>query len=531
MDSSKAFDMVDHTELLTALHDLDLEPHLWQLYYDMYSQVISRVRVNGLLSREIQESRGIRQGGETSTEGFKAKENPFLHKIRLHPKSLHIGCIPMGIPTVADDNCMLARTREGAQTQLLLAQQNAAKVRYVFSTAKSKVMYLQSSSCSQLAKQETFMFNNSDIDSSEKETDLGLSRTADGRTTEAVRDMIQVGMRTAYALMGAGMHGVNGLPPSTTRLIVATYINPVILYGLEALVLEEQDMQQLDQYHRRLLRQLQSLLDSTAKPAIYLLMGCLPMRAYLHQNILSLFCTVLHRPGSPEYEIIVRQLTIKDLNSHSWTVQLRKILHKYNLPMALQLVNNPPRKEKWKTQVKQAIQSYWEKLIKEEASGMKSLKYLNLNACGPGFTHFVWETGADPIQTVMAAVKSSLLIGRYPLTGHKCAGKRQQPKCPQCGTEPETIDHFLIRCPMYDDMRKTYIDRIIEEPILNNINLDDTEMLVHLILDPSHFITDLQTVLKIESVTRRMCFSFHNRRALNEGWGSMYQWASKRVKV
>ena len=45
MDSSKAFDMVDHSILLNAQHDLELDPHMWKLYHDMYETVNSRGRV------------------------------------------------------------------------------------------------------------------------------------------------------------------------------------------------------------------------------------------------------------------------------------------------------------------------------------------------------------------------------------------------------------------------------------------------------------------------------------------------------
>jgi len=108
----------------------------------MYSKVTSQVRINGELSRCIQEGRGIRQGGETSTEAFKAKEKPFLTRVRTNPVSYKIGSVPLGIPTVADNNCMITDSHTGAQTQLLLAQDNAARVRYVFSATKSKVMVL-----------------------------------------------------------------------------------------------------------------------------------------------------------------------------------------------------------------------------------------------------------------------------------------------------------------------------------------------------------------------------------------------------
>ena len=49
LDSNKAFDMVDHTALLTALYYLGIEPNLWHLYIDMYTDIASRVLVNGQL--------------------------------------------------------------------------------------------------------------------------------------------------------------------------------------------------------------------------------------------------------------------------------------------------------------------------------------------------------------------------------------------------------------------------------------------------------------------------------------------------
>ena len=41
IDSSKAFDMVDHTVLLTSHYDLGIDPSLWHLYKDMYTNVTS----------------------------------------------------------------------------------------------------------------------------------------------------------------------------------------------------------------------------------------------------------------------------------------------------------------------------------------------------------------------------------------------------------------------------------------------------------------------------------------------------------
>ena len=146
LDSSKAFDMVDHTTLLTSLYDTGVRHQWWFLYQDMYTNVKSKVRLNNQLSRDIHESRTIKQGGETSTEAFKVKDNAFLTRIREHPSAYRIGATSVAVPTVADDNCLITDNHTGAQTQLLLAQQNASDNRYVFSATKSKTMLVTLSS-------------------------------------------------------------------------------------------------------------------------------------------------------------------------------------------------------------------------------------------------------------------------------------------------------------------------------------------------------------------------------------------------
>ena len=102
--------------MLNALHDQGITGDIWHLYNSMYSEITARVKCNGELSRLITERQGIRQGGLTSAEAFKAKSNNFLDSVRNHPDSYRIGSISIGIPTVADDNCLIAPSKLAAQS-------------------------------------------------------------------------------------------------------------------------------------------------------------------------------------------------------------------------------------------------------------------------------------------------------------------------------------------------------------------------------------------------------------------------------
>jgi hypothetical protein len=55
-----------------------------------------------------------------------------------------------------------------------------------------------------------------------------------------------IARRTSYALMGAGLHGLNGLPPAVYIHIYKIYNLPRLLYGLEAIKLGKSDFTALE---------------------------------------------------------------------------------------------------------------------------------------------------------------------------------------------------------------------------------------------------------------------------------------------
>lgn len=507
MDSSKAFDMVNHKIMLNSLEEHGLDPKLWNLYADMYAKVTSKVRIENGLSRSIMEGRGIRQGGETSTEAFKAKENKFLNRIRNHPSSYCIGSIKVGIPTVADDNCMIATSHTGAQTQLLIAQDNASKIRYIFNENKSRVVCIGQDSHLEMP----LKFNSGEIAYSEREVHLGLVRTSNGKATEAVRERIKTGRRTAYALMGAGLHGFNGISPHISKNLISTYIEPAIHYGLEALSMNQADFDELDKNHRLLLRQIQGLPQSTAAPGILLLIGAIPLSAQVHRKILCMYISILQQPSSLEYEVLYRQLCVKNMSSKSWVTGLRKLLYMYNLPSPIQLLEHPPEPSKWKRRVKSEISKYWQSVLQERAREMTSLKHLNVDKCQIGTSHPVWLCGDDPLQVTKAHTKALLLLGRYPLSSNRCAGRYQQSMCPLCEKSPENLQHFLLECTALSDQRKKFSTQVSN--LMHIYNVRNTEDKVKFVIDPSNFITNQKENLLAEDITRRMCYSLHSQRA------------------
>ena len=112
----------------------------------------------------------------------------------------------------------------------------------------------------------------------ESTTCMGMPRTTVKFTTEEleVTVNIQKVRRFMYSLMNAGLHGENGLDPQTVVHIFQVYAIPVLMYGLEVVVLSKVNLDTLERFLRTSLKQILSLpINSVSPLSKYLLVYCL----------------------------------------------------------------------------------------------------------------------------------------------------------------------------------------------------------------------------------------------------------------
>ena len=139
---------------------------------------------------------------------------------------------------------------------------------------------------------------------------------------------------------------------------------------------------------------------------------------------------------------MVRQLSIKDENSHSWTVRIILLLRKYQLPTAYDLLNSPPTKYQWKKQLKSRIHQYWTKSLYESVRDMSTLRNLTASV-KIGIPHKVWtHANLERMDIMRASIKVKMMVGRYYLQSERAKLNGGSPSCPLCNTEDETLDHL-----------------------------------------------------------------------------------------
>ena len=176
------------------------------------------------------------------------------------------------------------------------------------------------------------------------------------------------------------------------------------------------------------------------------------MLSYVHElTYKPMICSsrVLLLHASREKAIVMRQLSLKDLDSANWTQKARKILDKYELPTQYELLENHPPNNLWRKRLTKAVHHYWRNRLITEASYKSSLRHLNYGSYAPGKLHHIWAS-AEPnhLDIKKAQVKARLLVGRYNLQANLARYKNTSPRCKLGNKGNEDLTHFLIKCPI-----------------------------------------------------------------------------------
>ena len=498
LDVRKAFDVVDHSSLLRKLYHQTDSP-TWR-YIHRNLKTSARVRLGGSYGRPFDVNQGVGQGKIMSTHNYKLYVNNLLLQLTNIQSGAKIGETFIGAPTCADDIILMAADLVELQTQIDIVSDYADRERYHIHPDKSKCIVYGVNNPSPA------ILNDKVIPIVSHLTHLGIDRYSGVPCHDQLIDSrLSLARRTAYSLMGTGFHGVNGISPSYTINIYRTYVLPRLTFGLEAVVLKEKQIQSLESYHRTTLRELQSLPKRTAKCAVYLLAGTLPLEGLLDIQIASL----LHMAGGQRntilFEIGMYQLSTKNTKSTSWFIYAARRLARYNLDATVILERTGL------LSFKTIITNYWTNHMREEIATKSSLRYLRPESCDLKKPHRVWSSGGNTTETRKATQKARLLTGTYTLQSNKATFNQFaiDATCPLCGEAPEDRQHFILNCSTLHVIRAKYLTEV--NHLIPNFNDFDPEDKLLILLDSSYPRLRCNRA-DLEAVSRSYIYSLHCKR-------------------
>jgi hypothetical protein len=104
--------------------------------------------------------------------------------------------------------------------------------------------------------------------------------------------------------------------------------------------------------------------------------------------------------------MFIRQLVLKDNNSHSWFTYVNGTLTMYDFESIFDLLNSMPSKDSWKNYVRNKIETYWRQKILKIAKGKSTLCFLHPMSMKVCSVHNVWaSTGLDCTRLKLATNK------------------------------------------------------------------------------------------------------------------------------
>ncbi|KAK3097462.1 hypothetical protein FSP39_009833 [Pinctada imbricata] len=523
LDAKSAFDVVRHNNLFRKLYISGVQGSLWNIIYSLHNNSVSAVKWGGQRSCTF----NVTQGGILSADLYKLYVNDLLNRIFESNVGGHIGDIPCNAPTCADDMSSTSSDKNQLQQLCNMAKDYSEMEHYQLQPTKSVVLPI-SKKGSRKTRQETYAWKIGDTPMPivDNAVHVGVKRTSKPTPTGAIEENISKARKTMYSLMSSGLHGNNGLDPGSCIHLLKVYVIPVLLYGLEIQLPTENECKALDNMLKRTLKQILSLPTNTADPAPYILSGILPPEGSIHIRALTFFGNICRLPhDSLEKRIATRQLAIKGALSNSWFVQIQRILVKYDLPNAHQILQDPPSKSNWRGTVLQHVNNYWSQRLSHYAEQYTSLKFMDVNSYKPGRVHSLLHDVTNSRAVARYAVKIKMVTGTYILqsTCNRASFNNSEidPICLLCGDEPETLLHFFLKCEKLQATRTNIMCKIEQCMYsctgLKLCDLSDEELL-QLILDVGKLETpQLRQLLKpnirsdIEHHTRRLCYALHTK--------------------
>ena len=454
LDVKAAFDVVSHESLLRKLFHIGIDGTEWSPVQSLHQDASSVIKWDGAISEHFR----VLQGGILSTDLYKLYGNDQLHRIQGTGEGFHIGDICCAAPTVADDMVIASSCLKILQALVSIAVDNSKMEKYILQPIKSFILeaVIPCKRAWECEPEINITMDGIKMPVVEEAMHMGILRSRNSQES-TVHHNIEKARRTTYCLMGAGLHGSNGLDPETSIHILQTYVILILVYGLEVLLPGKTLMLKVERFYKKLLKQILSIPDTAADPAVYILTGSLPIEGLIQSRALTLFGNVCRQSEtSVEKQIARRQLSVKRDSSFSWFSDVKAILLKYNLPLPRDLLDSPPTKNGWKKTVKQHIDRYWTEVLQSRAALYPSLRYLISDLYKPGVIPLIIKDPSGVRDVPRIHTKTRLLTGTYVLQTNRASFNQNQvnPTCLLCKKGDETVEHFLLHCESLEHIRR-----------------------------------------------------------------------------
>ena len=448
IDAEKAFDRVDRNLLLYKLLKYGINGNMYNNLRNIYSDSKSCVKVNGFLTDWIDIEYGVRQGDTLSPTLFGMYINDLIEDVKDLDLGIPIGTTKLSILVYADDVVILAENEEDLQTMLDVISQWGRKWRIKFNNRKSNVVHYRNKNTEPTISQ--FYLSNQLIERVKQYKYLGviLHEYVDFNVTAEV--LAGAGSRA----LGSILHKyrkVKGLGYYTYSKLYQSCVCPVLDYASE--IWGYKGFDKIDQVQNRAVRIYLGVHNFAPNLSIHGDMGWTEssVRRKVHMS------RYWNRLVNLSDDRLTKRIFLWDVEQKSkgWASEMLGIFRAVDMLDVYNTLNECSTVKIWADLHNLKCQEWKDNLVKYP----KLRTYITFkdNFC---IEPYVQINMNRKYRSVLAQLRSGILpleieCGRW--KGLE-VNERICRVCNQNVVEDE--HHFVLDCPLYDDERSHYIEKL-----------------------------------------------------------------------
>ncbi|KAK7108905.1 hypothetical protein V1264_013044 [Littorina saxatilis] len=466
VDFQKAFDTVKRDVLWNVLLKIGIGGKMLQTLRAMYSNVLSCVRCNSDYTAFFECMHGLKQGCLASPILFSFLINELASEMILkgrHGIQLLPGEIELFIMMFADDIALLSVTPVGLQNQLNILHEVANRLGLKVNKEKTKVLVFRNGGY--LGKNEAWTFGHNNMYVTNSYKYLGLTLTTKVSIQRCFEDSIVRAKRGVIdifrVLWNIGCYDLN-----LFFTLFDTQITPILLYGSEMWGCF--DCSNIEKVHMFACKRIIGVSPQSPNCMVYGELGRFPLSVLAATRCVKYWLRLNRLPNTRYVKMAhVMMRNMADRGTDNWSARVRNLLceNGFGHVWTYGYVGNEKHFIKaFQQRLKDCFTQNWHSKLED------SERYDTYKLFKPDFGREKYLDQIDNpyIQKVFTKLRlwvSPLMCNkqRYSANGSHV--------CPLCRYPHENEHHFLFKCPVYSDIRETYLGNVFEIGQLENSSM------------------------------------------------------------
>ena len=381
VDYSTAFDKIKRTLLWSKLLKCGINGKIFNVIYNLYSNVQSCIEYNGFLSPNFDCNTGVRQGENLSPLLYAIYVNDLSDALWKDIRGLqYIGKLAqksgleksellckLFLLLYADDTVIIGETQQELQTTINILYEYCDMNNLSLNTSKTKVMVCSKGKIRNIPQ---FKYGTYDLQVVYEYVYLGVKLSYNGKFKEHMLYAAAKGTKAMFGLLQKSR--MLNLPTDINVHLFDSVISPVLLYGCEAWA--NNDPKIIEQIHLKFCKYILCVNKNSSNTMIYGELGRSPMQVTILTRTLTYWAQLVTAQNENKFNVIMfnlmYELFLKKEFTSPWIKLVKDTLENlgYNYIWQGQYVDNV---ELFKIKIKQRLtdqyKQQWEASLYESS--------------------------------------------------------------------------------------------------------------------------------------------------------------------